>query len=70
MQLSSEQMPTCNILLFFCLQAQQALLSVQWPEGLGMDEPALSSADSISARRPSRECAAGIRECAAVPEKP
>ncbi|WIA10689.1 hypothetical protein OEZ85_010869 [Tetradesmus obliquus] len=38
----------------FCLQAQQALLSLQWPEGLGMDESALPSADSISARRPSR----------------
>jgi hypothetical protein len=39
------------------LQAQQALLSVQWPEGLGMDEPVLPSADSISTRRTSSEYA-------------
>ncbi|KAF6251508.1 hypothetical protein COO60DRAFT_610652 [Scenedesmus sp. NREL 46B-D3] len=38
----------------FCLQAQQALLSVQWPDGLGTDEPGLPSTEPLSARRPSR----------------
>eukprot|EP00878_Enallax_costatus_P015727 GHUV01016478.1.p1 GENE.GHUV01016478.1~~GHUV01016478.1.p1 ORF type:complete len:735 (+),score=173.20 GHUV01016478.1:1352-3556(+) len=37
----------------FCLQAQQALLAVQWPEGLGLDDEQ-HSIGSLSKRQPSR----------------
>jgi hypothetical protein len=60
---SNRHLKAADLLLWLViLQAQQALLSVQWPEGLGMDEPALPSAASISARRPSSEFAANLND--------